>query len=89
MLYDSSTTYLFQEHSGFTPPTPAFMDSANNFEMTDVATDINWTSVPVTFSGSAAVLVTVKFKCRLYNNNAPHNELVLTDGTFKGMFKHN
>ncbi len=82
-----SGQYVF-EPPQFTPPVPAAQDTENSFEILNSNTDVNFISVDglPTLVPLRLIMVTIRFKCRLYSINYAHNERIFTDGTYQGYF---
>jgi hypothetical protein len=85
-----SGEYVF-EPPQFTPPVPATLDPENKFEIMNSNTDINFISVDglPELVPLRLVMVTINFKCRLYNAASPNNERIFTEGVYQGFFRDN
>lgn len=90
IIIKDTTPYMF-EPPMFTVPTAPQQDAQNSFEIMNSETDINFISVDglPTLQPLRLIMVTVNFKCRLYNFNSPNNERIFTNGTFQGYFRDN
>lgn len=72
----------------FATPVPAGQDTANGFEITNSTTAINFIGIEglPTLVPLKLIMVTIRFKCRLYNMSSVHNERIFTDGIYQGYF---
>jgi hypothetical protein len=90
----STTTgsYIFQNSFFYnlTIPFPAYLDTSNSFEIIDASKEYNWLqilSVNNAINVSARkILVSLKFRCKLYDITAPHDSFMVKRGVFQGIF---
>ena len=82
-LHDS-TLYLLQAFG------PAYLDTANYFEITTANQDVDFSSLHVqniiSTNSYRALMVTINFKCKLFNSSLPTDSLILSNGVFQGYF---
>lgn len=87
-----STSYIFQDdpQSNLYLTIPAYLDSANYFEIIDAKSEVDFRSLSdlsiISSNSYSAIMVTIKFKCKLYDIAEPHPTIELINGTFQGVF---
>ncbi len=96
ILNTTTNPYVFQNSFGFVLPTPAHLDTFNHFEITEVkynnatSHEIDWVKLYIDNiirnSEARVILVKFNFKCKLFNTNAPHDSIHVTNGVFQGFF---
>ncbi|MBL0308177.1 MAG: hypothetical protein IPP77_00295 [Bacteroidetes bacterium] len=69
---------------------PPSLDTFNNIVITNSASNINWLPYSLNTNNlnefAWKILVTINFRCKLYNFYAPHDSLLLNNGIFQGVF---
>lgn len=91
-LTKNSERYIYQNSplSGLNIPIPSYQDPANEFEIVNINTSREWFTfayrdVPAS-EQARKVMVEIKFKCKLYKVTSPHDEALITEGTFQSYF---